>query len=126
MRLALALAALACSSPALATGGFECRPVSGVGPVVNMVIGHTLSARPIAVTLREGKRILSTDGPRAPLAIGQSWLDERYLWLDLTDSGLSRREATLRATFQPKLRYRPAIGTLVRNGRTWRVRCVEA
>ena len=126
MRLALAAAALACSSPAFATGGFECRPLSGMGPVLNMVIGHTLSARPVSVILKEGKRTLSTYGPRAPLAIGQSWIDGRYLWLDLTDAGLSRREATLRAIFQPKLRGRPATGTLVRNGRTWRVRCVEA
>ena len=126
MRLAFAIVALACSSPALATGGFECRPVSGTGPVLNMVVGHTLSARPVAVTLREGKRSLSTSGPRAPLAIGQSWIDERYLWLDLADAGLSRREAMLRAAFQPKLRSRPAIGTLVRAGRTYKVRCVEA
>ena len=126
MRLAFTAAALACSSPALATGGFECRPVSGPGPALVMTIGHTLSAIPVSVTLREGGRTLSTYGPSAPLVIGQSWFDERYLWLDLTDASLSRREAKLRAVFQPKLRGRPAIGTLVRNGRTFKVRCVEA
>jgi hypothetical protein len=53
-------------------------------------------------------------------------MDQRYLWLDLVDAQASRFEAKLRATFQPKLRGRPAIGTLVRNGRSYRVRCIEA
>jgi hypothetical protein len=90
-----------------------------------MAVGHTASARPISVTMREGRRTFSTAGPNAPLAVGQSWIDSRYLWLDLTDGNATRHEAKLRATFQPKLRWRPAIGTLVRNGRTYHMRCVE-
>ncbi|HEX6374396.1 MAG TPA: hypothetical protein VFZ91_01615 [Allosphingosinicella sp.] len=126
MRYAFAAAVLACSSPAVATGGFECRPVSGTGPVLTIGVGHAVAARPFNVTLREGSHTLSTQGPRAALEIGQSWIDARYLWLDLTDAGANRFEAKLRTTFQPKLKYRPALGTLVRGGRTYRVRCIEA
>ena len=60
------------------------------------------------------------------LAIARSWLDESRLWLDLADPDLTRFEGRLRATFQPRLRGRPALGTFVRNGRTYTVRCVEA
>ena len=127
MRLAAAAFILACSSPALATGGFECRPIAGAGPTLTMGIGHGISNRPFSAWIREGKRMLAATGaPRDPLTIGQSWVDHRYLWLDILDSNRNRFEAKLRATFQPKLKYRPAIGTLVRNGRTYKVRCVEA
>jgi hypothetical protein len=128
MRIALCAAGLllATATPALATGGFECRPLSASGPVLHLGIGHVISARPFAVTLSEGGKSWSTTGERPALVLGQSWIDERYLWLDLVDPNVQRFEAKLRATFQPRLRGRPAIGTLTRNGRTWRVRCVEA
>lgn len=58
--------------------------------------------------------------------LGQTWIDSQYLWIDLLDSNRNGFEAKLRATFQPKLRDRPAIGTLLRGGRTYRVRCIEA
>jgi hypothetical protein len=129
MKRAFAFAAplaLGLAGPALATGGFQCRPVTGTGPVLTMAVGHTLSPIPISVTLQEGSRTLSTYGPRAPIVVGQSWMDQRHLWLDLVDANLNRYEAKLRATFQPRLRGRPAVGTFVRNGRTFRVRCEEA
>ena len=90
-------------------------------------IGHGLSLRPFTVWIREGKRMLAAHGDGSgPLALGQTWIDDRYLWIDLLDSKRNRFEVKLRATFQPKLKYRPAVGTLVRGGRTWRVRCIEA
>lgn len=127
MRYAFAVAALACSSPAWATGGFECKPVAGPGPTLIVGIGHGLSLRPFTVWLREGRRQLAAgqDGS-GPLVLGQTWIDERYLWVDLLDSNRGRFEAKLRTIFQPRLKGRPAIGTLVRNGRTYRVRCIEA
>ena len=127
MRLDLAAGAalLLFPMPALATGGFDCRPASGAGPRLTMGISHSLQAIPFSVTLEEGGRTLSTQGDRPALVIGQSWFDSRYLWLDLVDPTLSRREATLRTVFQPRLKGRPAIGTLVRGGRTYRMRCVE-
>lgn len=127
MRYAIAAAALMCSTPTLATGGFECRPLTGSGPALTVGIGHGLSLRPFAVWIREGKRVLSTNRDDInPLTLGQTWIDGEYLWLDLMDTNALRFEAKLRATFRPKIRGRPAIGTLVRNGRTWRVRCEEA
>ena len=128
MKIALGVAFLSLGTafPALATGGFECRPVSGAGPVVHLGIGHLISGLPFAVSLTDGPRSLTTTGERPSLVLGQSWIDERYLWLDLVDPNVERFEAKLRATFQPRLRGRPAIGTLVRNGRTYRIRCVEA
>lgn len=124
--IAAALIALGLSSPALATGGFECRPLKGSGPVLNLVVGHTISPRPLSVTIQDGQTRLSTHGPGAQLAIGQSWIDGRHLWLDVADPHATRFEARLRARFNGKLRGRPAIGTLTRNNRTWRVRCDEA
>lgn len=128
MRVPIAFAAsvLALSSPALATGGFECRPVSGAGPRLSVGMGHTISARPFSVSLHEGARTFSTEGADAKLMLGQSWIDGERLWLDLVDAQLNRYEAKLRATFDPKLKGRPAIGTLLRGGKTYRVRCLEA
>jgi hypothetical protein len=127
MRHAFAAAALLCSTPAFATGGFECRPMAGSGPSLHVGIGHGISLRPFAVWLREGSHVRSTSQSEGDgLALGQSWIDGQYLWLDVLDRNATRFEAKLRATFQPKLKGRPAIGTLARNGRTWRVRCEEA
>lgn len=127
MRYAFAAALLACPGAALATGGFECRPVAGAGPVLVVGIGHGLSPRPFTVSIREsGRTLAAREAGGGDLTIGQTWIDSRYLWIDLLDSNHNRFEARLRATFQPKLKNRPALGTLVRGGRTWRVRCVEA
>jgi hypothetical protein len=126
MRYALAAVALLCSSPSWATGGFECKPVAGPGPTLIVGIGHGLSLRPFAVWFREGSRQLAAGEDGSPLVLGQTWIDAQYLWIDLLDSKRNRFEARLRAAFRPGLKDRPALGTLVRNGRTYRVRCVEA
>lgn len=128
MRLAFAAAALACASPALATGGIDCRPVRGGGPTLHLVIGHGVTPALVSVRMTDGLSYNSGSermGSRG-LAIARSWLDDRFLWVDLADPNLTRFEGRLRATFQPKLRGRPAVGTFVRNGRTYNVRCVEA
>jgi hypothetical protein len=126
-RLLLAIPlALVVATPAWATTGFTCRPLNGSGPTIDLVIGHTVDAKPVAVTLRDGNRILSTDGRGDPLVLGQSWIDDRYLWLDLVDAQAMRYEAKLRATFQPKVRGRPAIGTLTRGTINYRVSCRES
>jgi len=122
-----ALVALAAASPAYATGGYTCRPVSGSGPVVSLGFGHAISSPVFIAQIQEGKRILlASGGAKDPIRIGQSWMDRQHLWLDLVDANATRFEAKLRAAFQPKLKDRPAIGTLVRNGRTYRVRCEES
>ena len=130
MRFALPAAAffaLAAAQPAFATGGFTCRPISGSGPTLSMGFGHAIAAPVFVAEIREGQRVLTAAGrPTDAILIGQSWIDRRLLWLDLIDAQATRFEAQLRAAFQPKLKGRPAIGTLVRNGRTWRVRCDES
>jgi hypothetical protein len=100
--------------------------VAGNGPVLDVAIEHTISARPVSVTLRDGWRVLSARGGGDPLVLGQSWIDGQYLWLDLLDAEAMRLEGKLRARFNPKLRGRPAVGTLTRGGKTYRVRCGEA
>ena len=126
-RLVCAAVLAATSSPALATGGFECRPISGAGPIITVGLGHSIAARPLFGILRDGGRTLSTQGPRATLFIGQIWIDNRHLWLDLTDANVTRHEAKLRASFPPGGRmHLGATGTLWRGGRAYRVRCVEA
>ncbi len=127
MRLAFAAAALLCATPAFATGGIDCRPVRGAGPTLHLVIGHAVAPSLVSVRMTDGLAYNSGNermGSRG-LAVARSWLDERILWVDLADPGLTRFEGRLRATFQPKLRGRPAVGTFVRNGRTYEVRCVE-
>lgn len=128
MRIAggTALLLFTAATPAMATGGFDCRPISGTGPILHIAIGHAISTTPFLITLTEGGRLLSTAGNEAPLVIGQSWIDNQYLWLDLVDAQATRVEVRLRATFQPRLRGRPFVGTMIRNGRTYRVRCIEA
>jgi hypothetical protein len=128
MRYAFAAIALACSSPAFATGGLECRPIQGAGPTLHLVIGHAVAPALVSVRMTDGPSYDSGDermGSKA-FAIARSWLDDRLLWVDLADPDLTRFEGRLRATFQPKLRGGAAVGTFVRNGRIWRVRCIEA
>ena len=129
MRLVFAAAAaLVCAGPAFATGGMDCRPVRGRGPALHLVVGHAVAPALVSVRMTDGLSYNSGDermGSRG-LAIARSWLDDRRLWLDLADPNLTRFEGRLRAAFQPKLRGRPAVGTFVRNGRTYQMRCVEA
>jgi len=128
MRYAVPAALLAlAASPAFATGGFTCLPVSGAGPSVSLGLGHAISSPVFVAQIREGKRVLLASGSaKDPIRIGQSWIDRQYLWLDLVDANATRFEAKLRAVFQPKLKGRPAVGTLVRGGRTHKVRCIES
>jgi hypothetical protein len=128
MRYVLAAAALACAGPAFATGGILCRPVQGKGPALHLVIGHGVTPSLVSVRMTDG---LSYNSGRERmgsqgLAVARSWIDETRLWLDLADPAVTRFEGRLRATFQPKQRGRPAVGTFARNGRTYEVRCVEA
>jgi hypothetical protein len=92
-----------------------------------MGFGHAISSPVFVARIDEGKKTLTAGGaPGDTMRVGQSWIDRQYLWLDLVDANATRFEAKLRATFQPKLKGRPALGTLVRNGRKYRVRCEES
>lgn len=74
MRLPLAAAALACSSPAFATSGLECRPIQGAGPRLHLVIGNSVAPALVSVRMTDGLSYDSGDERmgRQGLAIARS------------------------------------------------------
>ena len=116
-----AIAALAFATPALATGGFECRATDRSGLAVAGVLGHGIASPLVSARLVEGGRTLSTTGDRPALSIAQSWIDSREIRLDLVDPNATRFEARLRARIMLR---NQGTGTLVRKGRTHPVRCM--
>jgi hypothetical protein len=121
--LLLALPLLLCGTPALATGGITCQQEDGEGPSLSLVIGHVVAGGIVGASLTENGVTRSTLGEGPPVRIAQSWIDDERLWVDLVDSQALRREAQLRARFGDK---GEATGTLVRGGRTYKVRCAES
>ncbi|HEX8193485.1 MAG TPA: hypothetical protein VF552_11365 [Allosphingosinicella sp.] len=118
----IAAAAVATASPALATQGLSCRPASGTGPQVDIVLG---SLGIVGVSLTENGRGRTSMGEGAPLAMQQAWIDDQRLWIDIADGDLMRPEgrlrlARLRTGGEPRF-----AGTLTRGGRVFRLRCVE-
>jgi hypothetical protein len=128
---AAAAAALAWAAPAYATGGMRCAPLRGPGPVLSLGITHGPVAQVFAARLTDGAAEFQTGGfvggeSRRPMTVGQSWIDRQVVWIDLLDEQAQNIIGQLRARVQPGARGFVASGTFVRNGRTWRVRCVEA
>ena len=115
--LPLPLALMA--SPAVATGGFHCRAADGSNIAMSGTIGHVIAAPLVGAALHLGERTLSTTDQSPQVAIGRSWIDEREIRVDLVDAQFMRFEAQLRA----RVTRDGAVGTLVREGRTHRVRC---
>jgi hypothetical protein len=121
---AKSLLALACligaAAPAAATGGYACA-TTGAAPLrLAIVTAHGIVPAVAQVRLTEGGRTLSSAAPGARLLIAQSWIDARELKLDLTDAGLQRYEARLRARITGRL---TAVGSITRNGVTRPIRC---
>ncbi|WP_332812660.1 hypothetical protein [Sphingomonas sp.] len=119
-----ALLAVACligaAAPAVATGGYSCA-TAGAAPLrLAIVTAHGVAPVVAQVRLTERGRTLSSAAPGARLLIAQSWIDSRELKLDLTDTGLQRYEARLRARITGRL---TAVGTITRNGVTRPIRC---
>jgi hypothetical protein len=122
MRLSLlaALALLCAATPALATGGYVCR-TSGAEPIeLAVVTGHAVAPVIVQARLTERDQTLSTADEPPRIAIAQSWVDDSEVRLDLVDANAERYEARLRIKPTGNLR---AAGTLLRNGKTYRVRC---
>ncbi|HYJ29693.1 MAG TPA: hypothetical protein VEW25_05055 [Allosphingosinicella sp.] len=120
---ALLLAAFA-AAPAQATQGLLCRPVSGSGPSLALVLAA--GGGVAGASLIEGRQTRSTFSERDGLAVRQSWIDEQRVWLDLTDLQRENDEGRLRAAFVRRGRYWHVAGTFVRAGRLYRVRCEES
>lgn len=120
MRRALPIAlALLTASPALATGGFHCEATDGSGVGMSGSIGRVPGNPLVGASLHLGERTLSTYDAPPVIAIGRSWIDEREIRVDLVDANAERFEAQLRV----RVTRRRVAGTLVREGRTRRVRC---
>lgn len=86
MRLALAPLTLACAlaAPAAhATGGYHCETPDG-SAAISTVIGRAVPQMISARLDRDGETS-TTQGEGADLSIGQSWLDDRQIMLDLVD-----------------------------------------
>jgi len=116
----LALPLLGLASPALATGGFHCEAVDGSALAISGSVGHVVASPLLGASLHLGDRTLSTSDQPPQIAIGRSWLDEREIRVDLVDANAERFEAQLRVRTR---RDGTATGTLIREGRTHRVRC---
>lgn len=122
MRFSLLLAAplLLAASPALATGGFDCRTTDGSNIRIAGAVGHVLGAPLVGATLFLGDRALATSDAEPPLVIARSWLDGERIWVDLVDPQMSGFEAQLRVRVGANW---TATGTLARDGVTHPVRC---
>ena len=120
--LLLALPALFAATPALATGGFDCRTTDGTNIMISGTIGRVIGAPLVAAHLRVGQQpTMSTTDPEPRFAIARSWIDEREIRVDLADPDAQRFTARLRARTTPR---GTATGTLVRDGVTHPVRCI--
>ena len=116
-----AVLALAVASPALATGGFVCSPVSGKGPMISLIIGHGIPSGIIGAALKENGRWRSTMQPEVPMVLQRSWRDKERTWVDVIHRETGAPEAQLRVRNQGY----GGTGTLVRKGRTYQVRCTQ-
>ena len=118
MRFLLALPLLFAATPACATQGFLCRTVAPEGVTLSVVVG-TLGIA--GASLRDGERALSSFGGGAVL--GQNWVDERALMLDLLSEDRTERIARLRVGMGGPLESRTLTGWLEYAGRRWRTIC---
>ncbi len=64
--------------------------------------------------------MLETEGPDPQIVIGQSWIEAGEMRVDLVDPQVERFEAQLRVRTD---RRGNSVGTQVRDGRTFPVRC---
>jgi len=119
MRIALALPLLCLAAPAAATQGFACRTVAPEGVAMSVVVG-TLGVAGATLT-DGGRRVSSFDG--SEVVLGQSWVDERALLVDLLDADRNRRVARLKVGIGGALESRELSGWLDYRGRRWRTVC---
>lgn len=118
--LLVGLPLLVTPAAAFGTQGYSCRTTAPAGTSLSVVVGSMGVA---GATLRDGSRELSTfgDGPR--LAIGQSWIDDRTLLLDLVSADHRSRVARLTTSLGGTLESRYLNGWLEYGGRRARIVC---
>jgi hypothetical protein len=118
--LLLASALLLAATPALATGGFDCRTTDGSNIRLSGTIGHTIVSPLVGARLQLGDRVLATTDSNPEIAIGRSWIGDNEIRVDLVDANVTRIEVRLRAEYMAGAF---AVGTLVRDGVSHPVRC---
>jgi hypothetical protein len=127
MRLATILAAaagLTAATPALATSTILCQSTISPtdGPSLSLVVGTGLGTGIIQARFELDRiRFATGEGPGAPV-IGQGWIDEHMLRIDIVDANAEGRIVRLDTRRRGGSDYR---GILIHAGRTWRVRCSE-
>ena len=115
------LALLLGSTPALATGGFDCRTTDGSDILMSGTIGRVIGSPLIAAHLRIANQpTLGTTDPEPRIYILRSWIDARDIWVDLAEATPEEFAAQLRVRIGAR---GTATGTLLRNRRTHPVRC---
>ncbi|HEX8216207.1 MAG TPA: hypothetical protein VF577_01965 [Allosphingosinicella sp.] len=120
----LLVAAGLAAAPAQASQSMLCRPLSGTGPMLNLLLaaGGGIGG----ANLMERGTTRSTFREPDGIEIRQSWIDEHRVWVDLTDPQRMGDEGRLRGTFVRTGRHWHVAGTFVRAGRLYRVRCEES
>jgi hypothetical protein len=104
---------LAGASPAAATQGLTCRTASGPPIELSLVLGATPSV--LSPQLRVA-------GRSVPVIVGQSWIEQPEIRVDLYDPQLVRHELRL------KVRRNGSVfdGSVWRGGRRRWIRCRES
>ena len=118
--LLLAVPLLFAATPALATGGFDCRATGGSDLLMSGTIGRVIGSPLVAAHLQIDGRTLGTNDPEPQISIARSWIDQHEIKVDLADLQAQRFAAELRVRLT---RRGDGHGTLVRDGRTYRVYC---
>ncbi len=119
-----AAAGLFAATPALATSTLLCRSTISPrnGPALPLVVGNGPGTGILQARFELGDTRFGTgEGPGAPV-IGQAWIDEHSLRLDIVDANAEGRIVRLETRRRGGSDYR---GILIHAGRTWRVRCTE-
>jgi hypothetical protein len=92
------------------------------GPQLSLVVGNGPGSGVLQARFELDRiRFDTGQGPAAPV-IGQAWIDEHSLRLDIIDANAEGRLVRLDARRRGGSDYR---GILIYAGRTWRVRCTE-
>jgi hypothetical protein len=118
--LLIGLPVMFAATPALATGGFDCRTTDGSRIRLSGVVGRTITAPLVAARLEVNEEAWSTADPDPGIVVGRSWIDARETRVDLVDPNMVRFEAQLRARHTMR---GTATGTVVRNGVSHPVQC---
>ena len=108
------------ASPALATGGIDCRATDRSGIELFISFGNGRGWNIDGALLLVGDQSLQAGGDDTPLMVVRRWNDFVEIRIELADRQTEQPEAVMRARWRRGV----ATGTLVRRGVSHPVRCV--